>query len=81
MLSRLCKLSFQDQPRPCSDNWPVLAVVWDLGMVEPSISTTRYLNILYDEVYSIRYMESVGINMVTRQTLQSDWPNDISLAN
>ena len=27
-------LSLQDQPRPCSENWPVLAVMWDLGMVQ-----------------------------------------------
>ena len=52
------KLSLQDKPRPCSDNWPVLAVVWDLGMVEPSVSITKHLNVLYDQVYSIRYVVS-----------------------
>jgi len=44
-----------DQPRPCSENWPVLAVMWDLGMVQPSVSITKYLNVFYDQVYSIRY--------------------------
>ena len=62
---KYAKLSLQDQPRPCSDNWPVLAVVWDLGMVEPSVSITKHLNVLYDQVYSIRYVVSMGINMVT----------------
>ena len=53
----------QDQPGPCSDNWPVLAVVWDLGMVQPSVSITKHLIVLYDQVYSIRYVESTGMNM------------------
>jgi len=54
-------LSLQDQPRPCSENWPVLAVMWDLGMVQPSVSITKYLNVFYDQVYSIRYVESVWV--------------------
>ena len=53
-------LSFlQHQPRPCADNWPVLAVVWDLGEVQPSKPITKYLTIVYDQVYSIRYVESM----------------------
>ena len=54
-------LSLQDQPRPCSENWPVLAVMWDLGMVQPSVSITKYLNVFYDQVYSIRYVESIWV--------------------
>ena len=51
--------SLQHQPRPCADNWPVLAVVWDLGEVQPSKPITKYLTIVYDQVYSIRYVGSM----------------------
>lgn len=45
-----------NKPRPCSTNWPVLAVSWDIGMVVPNTtSAMRHLQIFYDQVYSISY--------------------------
>jgi len=43
-------------PRAASDNWPVLAFVYDLGRVgEKSVS--RHAMLAYDEVYAIEYMQ------------------------
>lgn len=44
-----------NQPRKCSDNWPGLALIWDLGNISPGMSASRYLTLLYDQVFSIRY--------------------------
>lgn len=42
------------QPRPASDDWPVLAVVWDLGTIGSSISTVQLIT-GYDEVYAMNF--------------------------
>ena len=31
-----------NQPRACSDNWPVMAAVFDMGTVQPGTWTYRY---------------------------------------
>ena len=43
------------KPRPCNDDWPVIAVMWNIGSVAPGSSTVRRLQISYDQVYSIKY--------------------------
>ena len=43
-----------NQPRPCSKDWPVLAVGWDLGKVGET-PVSKYLLLAYDQVYSIQY--------------------------
>ena len=54
----LVETSTQDQPRPCNERWPVLAVVWDLGTVYPGKSeipfAIPFIIVFYDEVYSIK---------------------------
>ena len=47
--------SIKNKPRPCSSNFPVLAVSWDLGYIGQGASYRNYLQILYDQVYSIKY--------------------------
>ena len=42
-------------PRACSDNWPVLAVAWSLGSIQPKQTITKTLTIAYDQVYSMKY--------------------------
>ncbi|XP_062501925.1 uncharacterized protein LOC134179036 [Corticium candelabrum] len=48
-------------PRACEDNWPVLAVSWDLGNVGKDNAASRYIVLAYDQVVSIRYF---GHNMI-----------------
>ena len=48
-------------PRACDDNWPVLAISWDLGNVGENNATSRYIVLVYDQVVSIRYF---GHNMI-----------------
>ena len=48
-------LFLQSHPRPCSQNWPVLAVSFDIGAVSSSQPVARFVQILYDQVYSIRF--------------------------
>jgi hypothetical protein len=43
-------------PRAASDNWPVLAFVYDLGRVgEKTVS--RHAMLAYDEVYAVEYLQ------------------------
>ena len=44
-----------NMPRNCSDNWPVQAIVYDLGVIEPGVAEMQYQVFAYDEVYSIYY--------------------------
>jgi hypothetical protein len=44
----------KNQPRPCDDMTPALAVAWDLGVVSPGITLSRSLTLAYDQVYSIK---------------------------
>lgn len=44
----------QSQPRACSDNWPVLAVSWDLDIVQATEVVTKRLTIIYDQIISIK---------------------------
>ena len=44
----------QNQPRACSDNWPVLAVTWDLGIVQATQVVTKRLTIIYGQEVSIK---------------------------
>jgi hypothetical protein len=48
-------------PRQCQDDWPVLAVAWNVGSVGKGSVATRYAVLAYDQVVSIRYF---GHNMV-----------------
>jgi hypothetical protein len=41
-------------PRPADDEWPVMAVAFDLGTVGDEI-LSRHIILAYDEVYSIEY--------------------------
>jgi len=41
-------------PRPCEDNWPVLAAVWNLGSVSSQV-VSKYLLFAYDDIYSIEF--------------------------
>lgn len=59
-------------PRPCNDNWPVLAVSWDLGSVG-SEPVRRFVSIVYDQVYSIRYF---GHNMAPLWRL--NWEGNVT---
>jgi hypothetical protein len=45
----------KNQPRPCDDMTPALAVAWDLGVVSPGVTLSRSLTLAYDQVYSINY--------------------------
>ena len=40
-------------------DWPVQAVSWDLGSISPAMPYHNYLQILYDQVYSIQYFGTV----------------------
>ena len=42
-----------NKPRKCNDNWPLIAVEWDLGTV--TTVTSRMLTFAYDEVWSMNY--------------------------
>ena len=42
-------------PRAASDNWPVLATVFDCGMVSGA-TVSRYLMLAYDDLYSIQLL-------------------------
>jgi len=61
-------------------------------MVQPSVSIAKYLVVLYDQVYSIRYVEFTSMNVVTWQTYNNiigqiifwkpvKYPNNISLTD
>ena len=61
-------------------------------MVQPFVSIAKYLIVLYDQVYSIRYVESMSMNVVTWQTYNNlisqiifwkpvKYPNNISLTD
>lgn len=41
-------------PRPANNNWPVMAVSWDLRAI-PGKPTTRYLIFAYDDIKSISF--------------------------
>ena len=41
-------------PRPASDNWPVMAVMWSFK-VSPGQKQSRFLTFAYDDIYSIDY--------------------------
>ena len=43
-----------DFPRPCDQNWPVLAVAWNFT-VSPSTSVTKLLMFAYDDINSINF--------------------------
>jgi hypothetical protein len=43
-------------PRAASDDWPVMAVAFDLGKVG-SVAVSRRIILAYDEMYSVEYFE------------------------
>uniref|UniRef100_A0A1X7UG98 Glutaminase n=1 Tax=Amphimedon queenslandica TaxID=400682 RepID=A0A1X7UG98_AMPQE len=45
----------KNKPRACQDNWPVLAIAWDFGTITPGQPSQRWLQISYDQVYSMKY--------------------------
>lgn len=46
-------------PRPCSDDWPVLAFAWDFGSVTP-VGVTSSVMFSYDDIYSLEYFGTCG---------------------
>eukprot|EP00117_Sycon_ciliatum_P012048 scpid40091/ scgid5004/ len=42
-------------PRKCNDNWPVLAVKWDLGQVTADTAVSRHVLVFLDDIFSIDY--------------------------
>ncbi|XP_065887974.1 uncharacterized protein [Dysidea avara] len=45
----------KNSPRPCSQDWPVLAVRWNLGVVGKNDIVSKRITLGYDQVYSIKY--------------------------
>ena len=43
-----------DNPRPCNDKWPGIAVSWNLGSVGPT-GVSRYALVAYDQIDSMLY--------------------------
>ena len=53
-LITLTSVHCQNQPRPCDQMTPSLAVAWDMGVVSPGHTLSLSLTLAYDQVYAIK---------------------------